>query len=222
MHNGLSCSDLIVTDGISLRYGVSYCSDGYESICLTMTGTYEFEWLNDRNGKHDTFETEIDTGQLHLMARESLSVDLVRGCAHGTLILDVHVKVWKPGEQGRYHDFEAKCRTEPMNLNGLTRDVCTTIKRMTSGIETRADYSGEKSESELEHECKAVWLAFIFVILVLVILSEPLFRFGVGLMTTSKIPQPRAGLPPLPNRSGSTLEPILAGNISTQPSCKKN
>jgi hypothetical protein len=136
-------------------------------------------------------------------------------------------------EQSRCYDFEAEYRTEPMSLNERTGDVGANTNQTATGI-----YSGEQSESNLKHkysednifayadasmkshECKAVWLAFIFVILVLVILSEPLFRFGVGL-TTSKIPQPRAGLPPLPNRSGSTLEPILAGNISTQPSCKK-
>ncbi len=158
-----------------------------------MTGTYEFEWQNDRNEKPDTFETEVDMGQVHVRARESLSIDLLRGCAHGTLILDVRVKVLKPGEQGRYYDFEEEYITEHMNLNVLTGDVCTTSKLMTSGIETRADYSGDKSESELEHECsedenfdayanasmksherKTVWLAFIFVTLVFVILSGTL------------------------------------------------
>jgi hypothetical protein len=138
LHNGLSSSDLIFTDGISLRYGVSYCSDGYESICLTVTGTYEFEWQNDRNEKPDTFETEVDMGQVHVMARESLSVDLLQGCAHGTLIPDVRVKVWKPGEQRRYYDFEAKYRTEPMNLNDCTGDVCAKINQTATGILRRA------------------------------------------------------------------------------------
>jgi hypothetical protein len=152
-----------------------------------VTGTYEFEWLNDRNEKPGTFETEVDKGQVHVRARESLSVDLLRVCAHGTLIPDVHVKVWKPGEQGRCYDFEAEYRTEPMNLNDRSGDICANINQTATGI-----YSGEQSESNLKHkygednifvyanasmewhECIAVWLAFIFVTLVFVILSGTL------------------------------------------------
>ena len=90
-------------------------------------------------------------------------------------------------EQGRCYDFEAEYRTEPMSLNERTGDVGANTNQTATGI-----YSGEQSESNLKnkygednifayadasiksHECKAVWLAFIFVILVLVILSETL------------------------------------------------
>ena len=74
-----------------------------------------------------------------------------------------------------------------MNLNECTGYVGANTNQTATGI-----YSGEQSESNLKnkygednifayanasmksHECKAVWLAFIFVTLVLVILSETL------------------------------------------------
>ena len=132
---------------VEYLYDMEYAALIAMNQCAWLWRVHKFEWLCDWNEKPDTFGTEVDTGQ------ESLSVDLMRGCLHETPMSDGHVKVWKPGEQDGYYDFEAKCRTEPMILSSLTGDVCAINKQIATGIETKADYSGEQSEFNLEHEC---------------------------------------------------------------------